>query len=130
MVIVNYFHPLTETHRAQIEALTGQPIDRLIDVPVQLDDARPFAAQAGELADAAGLSPTEWQTEPVLIVPPGLNFATAALLAELHGRTGHFLPVVRIRPVPGSPVPAYEVAEVINLQGLRDEARTRRSEMG
>jgi len=31
-----------------------------------------------------------------------------------------------LKPVPGSTPPRFEVAEVINLQAVRDEARTRR----
>lgn len=130
MILLNYSHPLTDPQRAQIEAWTGQAIERVIAVPVHLDHARPFAEQAAELADAAGLPPAVWQTAPLLVVLPGLNFAAAVLLAELHGRTGHFPPIVRIRPVPDSPTPAYEVAEVVNLQALRDEAREKRVERG
>jgi hypothetical protein len=48
------------------------------------------------------------------------------LLAELHGRMGHFPAVLRLRPVPDSNPPQFEVAEVINLQEVRDETRKRR----
>ena len=33
------------------------------------------------------------------VVPPALNFITAVLLAELHGRMGYFPAIVRLRPV-------------------------------
>ncbi|MFN3763696.1 MAG: CRISPR-associated protein Csx15, partial [Anaerolineae bacterium] len=49
-----------------------------------------------------------------------------ALLAELHGRCGYFPAMLRVRPVPGSTPPRYEVAEIVNLQMLREEARKRR----
>ncbi len=71
------------------------------------------------------LSPEELQTAPVLINPPSLNFITAVLLAELHGRMGYFPPVVRLRPAAGLP-PRYEVAEILNLQAIRDAARRTR----
>ena len=126
MLLINYAHPLTDAHRAQIETIVGAAIDRLIAIPVQLDHARPFSEQAIELADAAGLTPTEWQSAPLGVVPPGLNYATAALLAELHGRMGHFPALVRLRPVPGSLPTVYEVGEVIDLQAARDDARRKR----
>lgn len=63
---------------------------------------------------------------PLLVVPPALNFAAFALLAELHGRMGYFPTVVRLRPVSGTTPPRFEVAEVINLQAIRDSARKRR----
>jgi hypothetical protein len=126
MILLNFSHPLTEAQRAAIEALAGAPIDRGIDLPVQFDHDRPFAGQAGALADAAGLSPREWQTAPLLIVPPSLSSIAAVLLAELHGRMGYFPPVVRLRPAEGALPPRYEVAEIVNLQAVRDAARARR----
>jgi hypothetical protein len=78
------------------------------------------------LADEAGLSPAEWQTLSLLVNPPSLNFIAVALLAELHGRCGYFPAHLRIRPVQGSIPPQYEVAEVLDLQSVRDAARNRR----
>lgn len=67
----------------------------------------------------------EWQTHPLLINPPGYAPAAFVLLAELHGRIGHFPSLIRLRPKPG-PVTTYEVAELLNLQTIREEARLRR----
>jgi hypothetical protein len=39
---------------------------------------------------------------------------------------GYFPPIVRLKPVAGALPPRYEVAEVINLQGVRDTARKKR----
>jgi len=72
------------------------------------------------------LSPDEWQTASLLVNPPSLNFITALVLAEIHGRTGYFPPIVRLRPVKDALPPKYEVAEVLNLQKVRDEARSER----
>jgi hypothetical protein len=47
-------------------------------------------------------------------------------LAELYGRIDYFPPIVRLRPVSRSLNQRYEVAEVIHLQIIRDEARGRR----
>mgnify|MGYP001335350054 CR=1 FL=1 len=48
------------------------------------------------------------------------------LLANLHGRMGYFPPILRMRPVEGAIPPRFELAEVINLQALRDAARKER----
>ena len=125
MRILNYSHPLTADHIAQLEARTGEPVDEVRELPTHLDLDRPFAEQATALANAADLTPEAWQTTPLLVVLPSLNFAAAALLAELHGR-GYFPPVVRLRPVPGALPPRFEIAEIINLQAIREQARTRR----
>ena len=132
MLLLNFTHPLTPDHLGQVEALTGQPphggqpVERVVEINSQVDPQQPLAPQVTALADRAGLSPAEWQTRPILVVPPSLNFITAALLAELHGRMGYFPPVLRLRPIPDVLPPRYEVAEVLNLQAVRDHARQRR----
>ena len=126
MLILNYSHPLTPDQLSRLEALTGVAVEAVRELPAQLDLDAPFAPQAVALADAAQLTPEQWQTTPLLLVPPALNFAAVALLAELHGRMGYFPPVVRLRPVAGALPPRYEVAEIINLQAVRDTARRKR----
>ena len=126
MILLNFSHPITPEQRAQIEALTGQRIARLVDIPSQIDVQQPLAPQVSAMVEAAGLTPTQWQTDPILINPPALNFSAVALLAELHGRMGYFPPMVRIRPVADSLPRRFEVAEILDLQALRDAARNTR----
>ncbi|RLC61251.1 MAG: hypothetical protein DRI80_09195 [Chloroflexota bacterium] len=127
MILLNFAHPLTPDQVSQIEALSGQPVTDVRHLPAQFDHDQPFASQAVALADACDLSPTEWQTLPLLVNPPSLNFIAVTLLAELHGRMGYFPTMVRMRPVPGSTPPRFEVAELVNLQAVRNAARQRRS---
>jgi hypothetical protein len=126
MILINFSHPLTPDQLAQVEALTDQAIERVVDVPAQFDEGQSFAKQVAALVDACDLTATEWQQAPILIVPPALSFIAALTLAELHGRMGYFPPVVRTRPVAGSTPRRYEVAEVMDLQNQRDTARQRR----
>ena len=126
MILLNFGHPLTADHLAQIESLTGAAIARVIDRPPQFDLALPFAPQAEALADSVELSSEEWQTTPLLVNPPALNLIALTLLAHLHGRMGYFPAVVRLRPVPDATPLRFEVAEVVNLQAMREAARERR----
>lgn len=126
MILLNFSHPLTAAQADQIAALTGQPIADLRDLPTQFDEQQPFAPQLAALMATIDLTPAQWQGEPILVVLPSLNFIAAALLAELHGRTGYFPPVVRTRPVAGSMPRRYEVAEILDLQALREAARRQR----
>ncbi len=126
MILLNFAHPLTPDHLERIEALIGQKVERVVEVHSQLDPQQPLVPQAVALADHAGLSPAEWQTLPLLVNPPSLNFIAVVLLAELHGRCGYFPAHLRMRPVQGSIPPRYEVAEVLDLQSVRDAARNRR----
>ncbi len=120
MFLLNFSHPLTPAQLAQLEALTGAGVERVIVVPAQFDTQQPFVPQVEALLAQVPLTAEEWQTMPLLVVPPALNFITAVLLAELHGRMGYFPAIVRLRPVAESMPPAFEVAEVINLQAVRD----------
>jgi hypothetical protein len=126
MILLNFAHPLTDDQLAQIEALTGQKVERVIEVHSQIDPQQPLVPQVVALADKAGLSPAEWQSLPLLINPPSLNFIAVVLLAELHGRCGYFPAHLRLRPVQGSIPPQFEVAEVLDLQMVRNGARKRR----
>lgn len=126
MILLNFSHPLTTAQRDRIEALTGQPVGEVIDVPTQFDEQQPFAPQLAALMAAIDLTPAQWQGEPILVILPSLNFIAAALLAELHGRMGYFPPVVRTRPVADALPRRYEVAEILDLQGVREAARRRR----
>lgn len=127
MILLNFSHPLTPEQLRQVETLTGRQVERVVEVHSQIDPQEPLAAQVAALADQVGLSPTEWQTLPLLINPPSLNFIAIVLLAELHGRCGYFPAHLRLRPVQGSLPPQYEVAEVLDLQALRDTARRKRN---
>jgi hypothetical protein len=126
MIILNFSHPITSDQTAQIESLTGQKVDQTITVPSQFDSDTAFPEQIRILVDSIGLSPEDWQTLPILINPPSYNFAALTLLAELHGRMGYFPSIIRIRPIPESTPPRYEVAEIINLQDVRARARQTR----
>ncbi len=125
MLILNFTHPLTAEQRAQIEVLAEVSIDEVRIIPVQIDQAESLEPQITSIVDAAGLSSEEWQTRSLLINPPGYAPAAFVLLAELHGRIGHFPTLVRLRPKSG-PVTTYEVAELLNLQTIRETARKRR----
>lgn len=127
MIILNFSHPLNDDQLSQIERLLGQAVGRVIEIRSQIDPQEPLAPQVDELVASAGLTPAEWASEGLLVNPPALNFSTAVLLAQLHGRLGHFPPCIRLRPVPHSPIPKFEVAEIINLQQLRTEARQQRT---
>jgi hypothetical protein len=125
IVILNYAHPLTDEQAAQTAALLGAE-HGVRTIPAHADRARPIADVARELADAAGLSPDEWQTTPLVLNPPALAPVALALIAELHGRCGGFPAILNVRPVENSTPTRYEVAEVVNLQAVRERARAGR----
>ena len=82
--------------------------------------------QLADLVAQLDLTPAQWQGDPILVMLPSLNFIAAIVLAELHGRMGYFPPVVRTRPVANSLPRRFEVAEILDLQALREQARRQR----
>lgn len=126
MRIFNFAHPLTEQNLSEIKALTGCPVTEVTDVPSQIDPQKPLEPQIETLLEGLGLTARQWQTEPLVVNLPSLNYSAAVLLAQLHGRMGHFPPVLRLRPASGNLVPRFEVAEILNLQAIRERARGKR----
>jgi len=125
MLILNFSHPFTNDQCAQIEALANKAIDEVRTISMHINQSEPLNAQIVAIVDSIAIASDEWQTRPLLINPPGYAPAAFALLAELHGRIGHFPSLIRLRPKPG-PITTYEVAELLNLQVIREQARQRR----
>jgi len=123
MLLLNFSHPLTEPQLLAVRALVRDPIAAVKVVACQLDHGLPFGEQARALVESVGLDANEWQTTPLLLNLPSLAVIAAMVLAEIHGRAGYFPPVLRLRPVAGSVPPRFEVAEVIDLNEIRSEAR-------
>lgn len=126
MNVLNFAHPLTDAQRVQLETLLGRAITAVTDVRVQFDLSQPFAPQVVTMLESLAIDSTTWQTQNWLLVLPSLNYIAASLLAELHGRIGHFPAIVRLRPTENSLVTEFEVAEIINLEQIRASARNRR----
>lgn len=126
MLILNFSHPLTLDHIAVIEALTKNNVTQVQDLAIHFDQAEPFQPQLQRVLEQVTISPSDWQTTAILVNLPSFNYIAAMTLAELHGRMGYFPPIVRLRPVQGALPPRFEVAEVVNLQEMRDAARKER----
>jgi len=126
MILLNFSHPLTTEQQAQIEALTGRKVEKIIAVPVQFNNEESFLQQLQELMANLPLTSEELQTKPILVNLPSLNTIATLLLAELHGRMGYFPPILRLRPVKNATPPRFEVAEILNLQTARERARLER----
>ena len=124
MIILNFSHPLTQEQLNQIESLTGSAVSEVRGEMAKLDNALPFEEQIQSLVERVGLSSEEWQTTPLLVNLPGYAPAVAVLLAQLHGIMGYFPAILRVRPVVGAIPPRFEVAEVLNLQAIRQVTRS------
>jgi hypothetical protein len=123
VILVNFSHPFTGDQLRALEQAVGVPLGTVIERPAQFDPTRSFRAQGRALVDAVGLSSKQWQVSRLVVSLPGHQVIAAVVLAELHGRSGHFPAVVRQRRADTSPAAEFHVAEVIDLQAVRDAAR-------
>jgi hypothetical protein len=126
MLLLNFAHPLTREHMEYVETLTGRKVEEVIALSVQFDNDKPFEPQLRVLMDKITLTSDDWQTKPILVNLPSLNTISALLLVALHGLMGHFPAILRLRPIANSIPTQYELAEIVNLQTVRDGARTMR----
>ena len=131
MLILNFTHPITPDQRAQIEALASTHISDIRTIPVRINHDASLADQITDIINSIGLSSQEWQSLPLLINLPGYTPAAFVLLAQLHGRIGHFPTFILLRPkhevkTKHGARTTYEVVELLNLQHVRETARTRR----
>jgi len=72
------------------------------------------------------LSPEEWQSIPVVVIPSGYSQIWSVVMAELHGRLGYFPDVVRLRFSSSISNEKFEVAEIMNLREVRHNSRDKR----
>ncbi|MBI4771447.1 MAG: putative DNA binding domain-containing protein [Chloroflexi bacterium] len=125
LMVLNFHQPFTLPQREQLERVTQSRVIEIIEPaggPLRLDESRSFVLQARELLDAAGLTPEEWRTLPLVVNLPGFAPLAALLVAQLQGRMSRLPHVLRMRPS-GADRTIFEVAEVIELQRARDEAQ-------
>lgn len=123
MILLNFAHPL---HPSVVQALGGTGIT-VVTCPVNLDMSQDFVPQIKAIiSDMSKKLKIEHSLEAdrVLVNLPGLATAAALILAELHGRIGHFPEIIRLKQNEG----IFVLAETVDLQTVRNQARTTRFE--
>ena len=126
MILLNFSHPLDEKQLEVAKQIAGSSFKKVLDISTHFNHQESFPDQLNRLVLQIPLNSKEWQTEKILVIPPSLSIISCMLLPELHGRMGYFPAMVRIKPISGSIPPSYEPAEIINLQEIRDKARSLR----
>lgn len=121
VTLLNFSHSFSEEQVAELEKQTGWFVECVFpNDKIELDVSAPFVQQVSSIVEGLGYTPEEWQSGRFVVSLPGLADAAAVMLAELHGRMGHFPTIVR--RAPRQPV-GFEVVEVIALRDVRDRAR-------
>jgi len=119
-------HPVLPGQEKKIRHLMAWPKLEIIDVPMgSVKEDENFLKIAIRKVDDLDLLPDEWQRFSLVVLPAGYSPLWSALLAEIHGRLGHFPDVVRLRPAKEERE-KYEVAEILDLRDIRHQARAKR----
>ena len=126
ITVVNFSHPLTEEQLAQIEAICKDKVGQVFEARSFMDEYRDFESQVDEMISQIPLTPEAWQRERILVNLPGYSPACAVMLATLGGLMGYLPTIIRLRPAKDVIPPIFEVAELINLQSVRDRTRKMR----
>ena len=121
VIILNFSHPLHPDTLKQVENTLGCRTE-VRQVQAQFDPSTPFAPQVDNLLDKVNMSPDEWQTAAIVVLPPALAPAAVLLMAAIHGRRGSFPLVARLRRSDDL-IERWQLAEIMDIQGERDMQR-------
>ena len=130
MILINFAYPLTAGQREAIEKLLDQEITQEIHLQVAFNNEIDFKDQVKALFENRHMPVETLTVNPVAVILPSHSFIAGLVLVELHGRMGRFPAVIRFKPKQGSLPLLYEVAEVVDLQQLRESVRQNRSFSG
>ncbi len=125
MIFISFSDHIKEAnHRAEIEALVsigGGRIDEFVQTERTFNMDQPLVPQVVDWLAAVEFERLCALKKPFLIFPPSLNYVSAVLLALMHGATGDWPSILRIRPVDSGGVRSYAIAEIINLNQVRND---------
>ncbi len=120
-ILINFARPVEDYQIAKIEELLKAKVDEVIDVTSVLDDRQQVLPQVRKMFDFIGLTPSEWQSLPIVINIHPLAPAASVVLAWIHGLRGFFPEVIRMAR--NEQNNRFEVVELLQLQSVRNEVR-------
>lgn len=122
-ILINFGRQIESEQQARIENFVGKTVEETITVPHQLDDDHDHYQQLLELLTKTGLTQDEWESLPIVVNVHPFAPDAVALIACIHGLSGHFPNIVRMARNPKTE--KFEAVELLQLQSLRNEARSK-----
>ncbi|AZK60368.1 hypothetical protein Daudx_1836 [Candidatus Desulforudis audaxviator] len=127
VIAINFSsHPLTSFQQEQLRERFHVHIEELIELPVHFLAQEDLKPQAKKWIEEVGLALEEWSEKNIVLILPGLAPGAATILAAIHGLRGGFPKILWVYQAPNDRT-QYEVAQVVDLQALRDMGREIRS---
>lgn len=127
-LILNFSgHPVLDAQKRDIGQMMHWSSSEVINVPIgNVPEDHNFISSIEKAVQKIALSPEEWQSTPVVVIPAGYSQIWSVVMAELHGRLGYFPDVVRLRESSTVSNEKFEVAEIMNLREVRHNSRDKR----
>jgi hypothetical protein len=128
MYLLNFSHPITAEQIEQIESLIKpHKIIDIITIKTAFNNDEPFQEQINTLLEQIPFSTEELASLPMLINLPAHSVIASLLIAHLHGLLGFFPAIIRLKPLTNTIPTQFVLAEIINLQLSREQARSLRA---
>jgi len=127
-LIINFSgHPVLPGQQQDIGQMMHWSSSEVINVSIgNVPEDHNFVPSIEKSVEKIPLSPEEWQSIPVVVIPSGYSQIWSVVMAELHGRLGYFPDVVRLRFSSSISNEKFEVAEIMNLREVRHNSRDKR----
>lgn len=110
-------HAVTIDQLTEVGRIRDEADVRVRDIRLgTLNPGQPFADQVTSALSTAFIR-EPFPEPPYAVLPPGNAAIASTVLAVIHGLTGHFPTIVRLREAGDG---RYEVAEFTDLQALRN----------
>jgi len=134
LILINFSgHSMTEEQKTQVmdhyQTLAKQTPPALLyfepdqRVLLHFDKSKPYYPQAALLFDSIPFTREQLENSAVVVAVPSNADIAAFFLAVYHGRVGRFPAIVRRRE---HDMPPFIVAEIANLETIRQNARQQR----
>lgn len=119
--MINFGREVDGPQIEQLRNLLGAEIDEVINIPSGLRDDQSYLPQVRAMIDAVRLTPSEWQSLPLVVNIHPFAPAAAAILAWIHGLRGFFPEIVRMSR--NEKNDRFEAVEILQIQSVRNEIR-------
>jgi hypothetical protein len=123
MILINFSSGLKQDQLKQAEILLREPVDQVINFPIQVDTDMLILPQFKAAMKEFPLSAERIRSEPVAVILPPASYLAALILAEMHAWMDYFPIILRLRLQTYNLLPRYEVAELFDLQNVEDSVR-------
>jgi hypothetical protein len=121
MLLLNFGSKIGQIEIEQINALSHDKITEWVYLPVDPYNQAPFQQQLSGLYKKAKLTNEDFMKQTLVLNLPASALNAAIILADIHGRTGKFPLVIRLRPAMFGIRVRSDVVDLLDLNSTHIE---------